>query len=354
MIVANPIYDVVFKYLMEDERIARTILSALLRKEVLEVHIRQNEYNDKLLDNLSIYRIDFGATVIDENGQRQTILIEVQKTWVETEVLRFRKYLSFQYENMSNMEGKGRNIHALPMVAVYLLGHKVGKIEAPVVYVNHEVRDYYDNIVEEGTHDPFVESLTHSSIIVQIPRLHGKINNRLDKVLSIFDQSLQVGKHSHTIDIDSYAYGEDVDMQPIIRRLQAAAADNEMRRKMDVEDEFFSVLKSRDTEIMIKDKQLAESKVAVKEANEKLAKIEGRITQAEEQRAQAEERMSQAEEQRVQAEERMNQAEERAKRITRNSVIAFLKANMSIEAIADAMDIDIGIVKQIASEEQLA
>ncbi len=27
MIIANPIYDIVFKYLMEDERIARTILS---------------------------------------------------------------------------------------------------------------------------------------------------------------------------------------------------------------------------------------------------------------------------------------------------------------------------------------
>lgn len=30
--IANPIYDSVFKYLMEDERVARTILSALLKK----------------------------------------------------------------------------------------------------------------------------------------------------------------------------------------------------------------------------------------------------------------------------------------------------------------------------------
>ena len=28
--VANPIYDSVFKYIMEDERIAKTMLSALL------------------------------------------------------------------------------------------------------------------------------------------------------------------------------------------------------------------------------------------------------------------------------------------------------------------------------------
>ena len=30
--VANPIYDAVFKYLMEDERIAKTLLSAMLKK----------------------------------------------------------------------------------------------------------------------------------------------------------------------------------------------------------------------------------------------------------------------------------------------------------------------------------
>ena len=41
--VANPIYDSVFKYLMEDERIAKTMLSALLKKEVIHVtFVRMN------------------------------------------------------------------------------------------------------------------------------------------------------------------------------------------------------------------------------------------------------------------------------------------------------------------------
>ena len=31
--VANPLYDAVFKYLMEDDRIAKTILAALLEEE---------------------------------------------------------------------------------------------------------------------------------------------------------------------------------------------------------------------------------------------------------------------------------------------------------------------------------
>ena len=45
--VANPIYDSVFKFMMEDERVAKTILSALLKKEVLAVTIRPHEYSKK-------------------------------------------------------------------------------------------------------------------------------------------------------------------------------------------------------------------------------------------------------------------------------------------------------------------
>ncbi len=56
MIIANPIYDVVFKYLMEDERIARTILSALLKVDVVAVEVRPHEYSNDQRDSLSVCR----------------------------------------------------------------------------------------------------------------------------------------------------------------------------------------------------------------------------------------------------------------------------------------------------------
>ena len=91
--IANPIYDSVFKYLIEDERIARTILSALLKKEVVEVHVRRHEYTNGSRDKISMFRIDFGAQVKNEDGSSHLVLIELQKTWLETETLRFRQYL---------------------------------------------------------------------------------------------------------------------------------------------------------------------------------------------------------------------------------------------------------------------
>lgn len=257
MKVANPIYDIVFKYMMEDERIARTILSALLKVEILAVEVRPHEYSDDTHDNLSVFRIDFGATIRDAEGNKKLILIELQKTWLETETLRFRQYLGVHYSNPKNMQSDGS---ALPMVAVYILGHKVGDIEEPVLYVNHQSLDYDGNIVTKGLPNSFVDSLTHNSIIVQIPRLHGHINNRLDMVLSIFDQSRRDEEDKRILRIDNKVYENDADMEHILRRLTMAAADADIRHKMNVEEEYFSAIEKRDTEILMREKQLAEQK----------------------------------------------------------------------------------------------
>ena len=274
MIVANPIYDIVFKYLMEDERIARTILSALLKKDVVAVEVRPHEYSDDSRDSLSVFRIDFGATIRESDGKEHLILIELQKTWLDTETLRFRQYLGVHYTNPKNMMDNGQ---AIPMVAVYLLGHKVGDIEEPVLYVSHQSRDYDGNVVTQGLPNPFVESLTHDSIIVQIPRLHGQRDrsvsgrlhgrNRLDMVLSIFDQTRRDENDNRLLRIDDSAYSTDADMEHILHRLTMAAADFDMLHKMNVEAECVGTIEKLDTEILIRDKKIAEQKSQLSEQN---------------------------------------------------------------------------------------
>ena len=293
MVVANPIYDTVFKYLMEDERIARTILSALLKRDIVKVDVRPHEYSNNKRETLSVFRIDFAATVRESDGKEQVILIELQKTWLPTETLRFRQYLGVQYENPKNIVTESKDQHALPMVAVYLLGHCVGDIEEPVIYVHHNVYDYNEQPVTKGIPDAFIDSLTHDSIIVQIPRLHGIINNRLDEVLSIFDQNRINSENQHVLDLDDSVYAEDdIEMQRILRRLLMAASDVEMRMDMNVEDEYFSIIESRDTDIMIKTRELAEKTVLL---NEKDAQLEQKDAQLEQKDAQLEQKDAQLE-----------------------------------------------------------
>ena len=265
MIIANPIYDIVFKYLMEDERIAKTILSALLKMDVVDVKMRRNEYSNTTRESLSIFRIDFGATIRKDDGSKHLILIELQKTWIETETLRFRQYLGVHYANPENILPESKEGYAIPMITVYLLGHKVGEIEEPVLYVRRQSYDYDDNVVTKGLPHPFIDSLTHDSIIVQIPRLHGQINNRLEKVLSIFDQSHLDGQNKQVLDIDETIYSDDADMLHIVHRLLAAASDSNVRHDMNVEDEYYSAIERRDTTIMLKDKQIAEQNATIKE-----------------------------------------------------------------------------------------
>ena len=280
--VANPLYDAVFKYLMEDDRIAKTILTALLKKKVIDVKIRRNEYaNLTRRESISMFRIDFAATVLDGDNKPHLMLIELQKTWLPTETLRFRRYLALQYNNEENMLKEEHEKYAIPMVAIYLLGHRVGKIEEPVIYVNHHAYNYDDKKVEEGIPDPFVESLQHDSIIVQIPLLHGRVNNRLEKVLCLFDQT-NVADNKKVIKVDDKQFEGDNDMEYIVRRLQSAAADPDMRYQMNAEDEFFKELEARDSLIMEKDGQLKEKDGQLKEKDGQLKEKDGQLKEKDE------------------------------------------------------------------------
>lgn len=221
--------------------------------------MRRNEYTNGVRDNISMFRIDFGAHVKEADGTIHLVLIELQKTWLETETLRFRQYLGAQYSNPENVPGENNNDgYAIPMVAIYLLGHRVGDINVPVLYVKHKAYDYDGNVVTDGIPDPFVESLIHDSIIVQIPLLHGQVNNRLEKVLSVFDQSQKNGSDRHVLNVNDTPFDDDDDMQYLLRRLLMAAANAQLRQEMNVEDEYFKALEDRDTALMMKDKKLAE------------------------------------------------------------------------------------------------
>lgn len=279
--IANPIYDSVFKFLMEDERIARFMLSALLKKEVVDVKMRPNEYSNTNEKRISIFRIDFGATVKEEDGSEHLLLIELQKTWRQTEMTRFRQYLGVQYENKRNVSEDGM---PLPIVSIYILGHKVGDITEPVVYVSRRYLDYDSKEITSGVPDPFVESLTHDSIIVQIPYLRGAARNHLEHVLRFFDQSFVMEDDPHILNISNcHIESGDTEMQRIVTRLASAASNPDIRHTMDIEDEIFSELESLDTTVLIQKKKIVEQGEQLAQQGEQLAQQGEQLAQQGEQ-----------------------------------------------------------------------
>ena len=333
--VANPIYDCVFKFLMEDERIAKTVLSALLKKEVVSVEMRRHEHPNVTRDKISMFRIDFAAQIKEDDGTVRLVLIELQKTWVDTETLRFRRYLAAQYNAEENMVKEGElKGYAVPMIAVYLLGHRVGDIDKAVVYVTHNAFDYDGKVVEGGMQDPFINSLIHDSIIVQIPLLHGKINNRLDRVLSVFDQSQRDAKNQQIVCLDEKEYAGDSDMMYILHRLGLAAMDADVRQEMNDEDEFYSVLEARDTQVMKLNEQLTEKR---RQLNEKNAQLNEKNAQLNEQNAQLNEQKAQLSEKTVRLAEAEAQLKEQKKQV-KAMVKAMISNGMTIQAVAKMMN----------------
>ena len=276
-IIANPIYDSVFKFLMEDERAAKVLLSALLKQEVRDLKMRRNEYTNLSQTRISLFRIDFSARIKNAAGEEQLVLIELQKTWLMTETLRFRQYLGTHYLDAANVsrEGDGKG-YGLPIISIYILGHKLGDLAEPVVYVRRRYLDYESQEIEQGVPDPFIESLTHDSIIVQIPYLQGRARNHLERLLSVFDQECRMVGDEHYLQINDE--GMDAEGRLLVNRLVMAAASPEVRREMQVEDEILLEIESRDTALMMKDQEIEQK---TQEIEQKTQEIEQKTQEIE-------------------------------------------------------------------------
>ena len=293
-IIANPIYDTVFKFLMEDNRVAKILLSALLQKEVVEVRMRQTEYTDSNRSPISMFRLDFAAKVREKDGTERLIMIELQKTWLETETLRFRQYLGTQYLDESNIpEGEdNEDGHALPMVSIYILGHKLGDLQEPVVYVRQRYLDQDSNPIVRGVPDPFIESLTHDTIVVQIPYLKGRVRNHLERLLNLFDQDYRVKTDRHLLEVDEEKLvGEDEWW--VMYRLVKAASMPDTRKAMRVEDEILSVVEKRDTTIMVQEEEIKQNKKTIELKDQELEQKELQLKQNKKELAEKDQKLEQ-------------------------------------------------------------
>ena len=72
-------------------------------------------------------------------------------------------------------------------------------------------------------------------------------------------------------------------MERILHRLTAAAADADMRHDMNVEDEYFSIIEKRDTELMQSRRLLAEKDAELSKKDAEMSKKDAEIDRQTEQ-----------------------------------------------------------------------
>jgi hypothetical protein len=248
--------------MMNDEKVAKLLLSAIIGREVVSLEFRPTEHHFPVGELLAVMRMDFSARILDENGQQELVILELQKAKLATDIMRFRRYLGEQYGNKENVVREPKPEYpfrkALPIISIYFLGHTLEHTKAPVIRVNRVYTDAAtgEQILEK---EEFIESLTHDSIIIQIPYLKDRRRTELEQLLTLFDQS-NATQDRHLLNVNDDDLPERY--RPMIRRLQKAIADDAVRQTMEAEDDLIEEFKDYQRLITAKE-QIIEAKEKV-------------------------------------------------------------------------------------------
>jgi hypothetical protein len=250
MVIANPIYDVVFKRMMENERVAKFFIGTLLGQTIEHIEVKPQEYtyegefeeNDpkkyEIIEerirkryNIWVYRLDFIATIKTETGEYQKVLIEIQKAKNQIDLMRFRNYLAEQYKKEDLVNNKKA---ILPITTIYILGFKLPEIETACIKVERNYKDLINNKIINQKSD-FVEKLTHDSYIVQVDRITNNYSTKLDKLLSLFEQQHFIDDKKITKEFIHELDNDDIKLTTDI--LHFAGTNPEERKKIETEQE---------------------------------------------------------------------------------------------------------------------
>ena len=124
--------------------------------------------------------------------------------------------------------------------------------------------------------DPFVEALTHDSIVVQINRLKNRRRTELERLLEVFDQGLASRSDPHLLDILEENFPER--HREVLRRLLRAGAEQEVRDKMDVEDDILAAFQDQARESADLRQALIEKDQVIEEKDRLIADLKRRLS----------------------------------------------------------------------------
>jgi hypothetical protein len=274
MKIANPLYDKTFKYLMENNRIAKKVISVLLDREVIELSVGQQEtvvpYEQR---GFTLFRLDFKAIIKEPDGSKKKVLLELQKSKYPTDIQRFRNYLGANYMHIDapkdskkdeqkriKTKEKMEEKEIFPIITIYILGYDLDDIPYMAVTVNKEVINSV-NKEKVRVKSFFIDHLTHSSHIIQVRRLPGERRTRLEKFLTLFNQAW-ISEKKYILDL------QDVpeEFKEIAKYLHGPVMDSEFRKQLEAEEEIETLFDEQEAKFL---RKLEESKLREEESKQR-------------------------------------------------------------------------------------
>ena len=228
MRIANPMYDAAFKYLMDDRTAARLLVGAVLGEEVESLQPLPQERSARAEP----------SPVAAAGEPRSRELLTVRRVDFAATV----------------RTASGDRLRVL--------------VEVQKARFTDEVMRFQ-----------FVEALSHDCWVVQVPLLASRRRTDLERLLSVFDQELRAPGERYVLEVDEREIPERY--TPVLRRLEGAAASEEVSDSMALEDEVSETWGRMKRESARKDAALAEKDAALERERAERAAAEERIADLE-------------------------------------------------------------------------
>ncbi len=279
MKIANPLYDHAFKYLMSNDKLARKVLSTILEQEVVELDLAQQEYVVTDEDrHFTLFRLDFKAVISNNQGKKEKVLIELQKSKLPTNLLRFRNYLGNAYTQKK--QNKEEDPILLPIIAIYILGYNVEDIPVMAALVDRKVIDISSK-KEIKVDSDFIELLTHKTYAIQVRRLPEKRKTQLEKFMTLFNQAW-ISDKNYILDLEEVPE----EFKDIAAYLRKPLVDKKLLNKLAAEEEmedYFAIQEAKIKKSMqIAEQEKRQKKEAIKQKREAIKREQEAVKREEE------------------------------------------------------------------------
>jgi hypothetical protein len=292
IVIPNPVYDVVFRYLMEDPESAAIVVSTLINEKIKTIqleamaHTEKREADEDGKDaDIRFFQLDFTATIEKSDGSEELIMIEMQKAAAPSDIFRFKRYISKQFQKKVSKEvisPKTQSVETVQMpirlIPIFILNFRIeNEINDPFIRIKRSKVGIFKN-KELQKHNEFIDHLSYDMCVIQLPNLSNVTEDdyaddenkqKLFALLKLFDQKSKVKGNEHRLRLIRKFFPGFLDR--VIKRLQAAASENpNLEEEMFIEDEYFRVIEQQDNTISFLRTTVAEKDKLLEKNRQKL------------------------------------------------------------------------------------
>ena len=302
VIIPNPIYDVVFRYLMQDYDSAMIILSTLINEKIIkldfrpityakkkteEENVRQIEkiknkrseklkyealsgdFETKIKDpktekDIKLVHLDFTAIIELPDGTEEMVMIELQKVENDSDIFRFREYIAENLMKKRKQEVIDPDTNKLKeiethyrLIPVFILNFAIENEIKDLMIRTKQLKSGIFTNKNFETKNQFIEELSYEIYVAQLPYLNeidkscyenDEYKSKLYALLKLFDQDAINKGNEHRLRLAKKIFPKELNR--VIKRLQSADIDNpDLEKHMKAEDHYLRQLLERDNKI---------------------------------------------------------------------------------------------------------